>query len=159
MKKLYGFSLMVILFDQLIKNGLLFFMSFGQSITIIPNFFSITLVGNTGGAFSILSSSTILLIVISIVFLNLIYFLFIRGKKLSDFDQVTYGILIGGITGNLIDRVVHMQVIDYLDFNIFGYAFPIFNLADIAIVISMFLIIIQVIKGDKNEVSSRGKWY
>lgn len=157
MKKLYGFSLMVILFDQLIKNGLLFFMSFGQSITIIPNFFSITLVGNTGGAFSILSSSTILLIVISIVFLNLIYFLFIRGKKLSDFDQVTYGILIGGITGNLIDRVVHMQVIDYLDFNIFGYAFPIFNLADIAIVISMFLIIIQVIKGDKNEVSSRGK--
>ena len=157
MKKLYGFSLMVILFDQLIKNGLLFFMSFGQSITIIPNFFSITLVGNTGGAFSILSSSTILLIVISIVFLNLIYFLFIRGKKLSDFDQVTYGILIGGITGNLIDRVVHMQVIDYLDFNIFGYAFPIFNLADIAIVISMFLLIIQVIKGDKNEVSSRGK--
>lgn len=157
MKKLYGFSLMIILFDQLIKNGLLFFMSFGQSITIIPNFFSITLVGNTGGAFSILSSSTILLIVISIVFLNLIYFLFIRGKKLSDFDQVTYGILIGGITGNLIDRVVHMQVIDYLDFNIFGYAFPIFNLADIAIVISMFLIIIQVIKGDKNEVSSRGK--
>lgn len=157
MKKLYGFSLMVILFDQLIKNGLLFFMSFGQSITIIPNFFSITLVGNTGGAFSILSSSTILLIVISIVFLNLIYFLFIRGKKLSDFDQVTYGILIGGITGNLIDRVVHMQVIDYLDFNIFGYAFPIFNLADIAIVISMFLIIIQIIKGDKNEVSSRGK--
>ena len=159
MKKLYGFSLMVILFDQLIKNGLLFFMSFGQSITIIPNFFSITLVGNTGGAFSILSSSTILLIVISIVFLNLIYFLFIRGKKLSDFDQVTYGILIGGITGNLIDRVVHMQVIDYLDFNIFGYAFPIFNLADIAIVISMFLLIIQVIKGDKNEVSSRRKWY
>lgn len=159
MKKLYGFSLMVILFDQLIKNGLLFFLSFGQSITIIPNFFSITLVGNTGGAFSILSSSTILLIVISIVFLNLIYFLFIRGKKLSDFDQVTYGILIGGITGNLIDRVVHMQVIDYLDFNIFGYAFPIFNLADIAIVISMFLLIIQVIKGDKNEVSSRGKWY
>lgn len=157
MKKLYGFSLMIILFDQLIKNGLLFFMSFGQSITIIPNFFSITLVGNTGGAFSILSSSTILLIVISIVFLNLIYFLFIRGKKLSDFDQVTYGILIGGITGNLIDRVVHMQVIDYLDFNIFGYAFPIFNLADIAIVISMFLLIIQVIKGDKNEVSSRGK--
>ena len=148
---------MVILFDQLIKNGLLFFLSFGQSITIIPNFFSITLVGNTGGAFSILSSSTILLIVISIVFLNLIYFLFIRGKKLSDFDQVTYGILIGGITGNLIDRVVHMQVIDYLDFNIFGYAFPIFNLADIAIVISMFLLIIQVIKGDKNEVSSRGK--
>ena len=73
MKKLYGFALITILFDQLIKNGLLFFMSFGQSITVIPNFFSITLIGNTGAAFSILSSNTLLLIVISVVVLNLIY--------------------------------------------------------------------------------------
>ncbi len=50
-----------------------------------------------------------------------------------------------------------MQVIDYLDFNIFGYNFPVFNLADIAIVVSMVLIAIQMIKGDKNEVSSKGK--
>ena len=60
----YGFS---------IKNGLLFFMSFGQSMTVIPGFFSITLIGNTGAAFSILSSNTLLLIVISIIVLNVIY--------------------------------------------------------------------------------------
>ena len=50
-----------------------------------------------------------------------------------------------------------MQVIDYLDFNFFGFSFPVFNLADIAIVISMILIAIQVIKGDKNGVSSKSK--
>ena len=50
-----------------------------------------------------------------------------------------------------------MQVVDYLDFNIFGYNFPVFNLADIVIVISMILIVIQIIKGDKNEVSSKSK--
>ena len=61
------------------------------------------------------------------------------------------------LPGNLIDRVVHGQVIDYLDFNILGYDFPVFNLADIAIVVSMILIIILVIKGDKNGVSSKGK--
>ena len=159
MKKLYGFALITILFDQLIKNGLLFFMSFGQSITVIPNFFSITLIGNTGAAFSILSSNTLLLIVISVVVLNLIYFFLIKGKKLNDFEQISYGLLIGGIIGNLIDRALHMQVIDYLDFTFFGYNFPVFNLADIAIVISMVFIGIQVIKGDKNEVSSKGKWY
>ena len=159
MKKLYGFALTTILFDQLIKNGLLFFMSFGQSITVIPNFFSITLIGNTGAAFSILSSNTLLLIVISVVVLNLIYFFLIKGKKLNDFEQISYGLLIGGIIGNLIDRALHMQVIDYLDFTFFGYNFPVFNLADIAIVISMVFIGIQVIKGDKNEVSSKGKWY
>ena len=157
MRKLYGFALITILFDQLIKNGLLFFMNFGQSITVIPNFFSITLIGNTGAAFSILSSNTLLLIVISVVVLNLIYFFLIKGKKLNDFEQISYGLLIGGIIGNLIDRALHMQVIDYLDFTFFGYNFPVFNLADIAIVISMVFIGIQVIKGDKNEVSSKGK--
>lgn len=157
MKKFYGITLVTILLDQLIKNGLLFFMSFGQSKVIIDGFFSITLVGNTGAAFSILSSNTVLLILISIIVLNVIYFCLIKGKKLDDFEQISYGLLVGGIMGNLIDRVIHMKVIDYLDFNLFGYNFPVFNLADIAIVVSMCLIVIQVMKGDKNEVSSKSK--
>ena len=157
MKKLFGISFITVLLDQLIKNGLLFFMNYGQSITIIKNFFNITLIGNTGAAFSILSSNTILLIIISVVVLNVLYFFFIKGKTLTDFEQVSYGLLIGGILGNLIDRVLRMQVVDYLDFNIFGYNFPVFNLADIVIVISMILIVIQIIKGDKNEVSSKSK--
>ena len=157
MKKLFGIAFAATLLDQLIKNGLLFFMNYGKSITVIKNFFNITLIGNTGAAFSILSSNTILLIIISIVVLNVLYFLFIKGKTLTDFEQVSYGLLIGGIMGNLIDRVLHMQVIDYLDFNLFGYNFPVFNLADIAIVVSMVLIAIQIIKGDKNEVSSKSK--
>ena len=59
--------------------------------------------------------------------------------------------------GNLIDRVIHMKVIDYLDFNIFGYNFPVFNLADIVIVVSMILIIYQIIKGEINGISSKRK--
>lgn len=157
MKKLFGIAFITVLFDQLIKNGLLFFMNYGQSITIIKNFFNITLIGNTGAAFSILSSNTILLIIISVVVLNVLYFFFIKGKTLTDFEQVSYGLLVGGILGNLIDRILRMQVVDYLDFNIFGYNFPVFNLADIVIVISMILIVIQIIKGDKNEVSSKSK--
>ena len=132
-------------------------MSYGESINIINGFFNITLIGNTGAAFSILSSNTLLLIIISLVVLNVLYFCFIKGKNLSDFEQVSFGLLIGGILGNLIDRVLRMQVIDYLDFNFFGFNFPVFNLADIAIVISMILIAIQVIKGDKNGVSSKSK--
>lgn len=157
MKKLFGIALTTVLLDQIIKNALIFFMSFGKSITVIKGFFNITLIGNTGAAFSILSSNTILLIVISVVVLNVIYFGFIKGKKLTDFEQLSYGLLIGGIMGNLIDRVVHMQVIDYLDFTFFGYNFPVFNLADIAIVVSMILIVFQIIKGDKHEVSSKTK--
>lgn len=157
MKKLYGFAFGTLLLDQIIKGLLLLFMNYGQSISIINGFFNITLIGNTGAAFSILSSNTLLLIVISIVCLNVIYFFFVKGRKLDNFEQISYGVLIGGIMGNLVDRVVHMQVIDYLDFNIFGYNFPVFNLADIAIVISMIMIALMVIKGDKNGVSSKTK--
>lgn len=157
MKKLFGTTLITLVLDQLIKIGLLFFMSYGESITVINGFFNITLIGNTGAAFSILSSNTVLLILISIVVLNVLYFFFIKEKKLDNFEQISYGLLIGGIMGNLIDRVLHMQVIDYLDFTFFGYNFPVFNLADIAIVVSMILIAIQVIKGDKNGVSSKSK--
>ena len=157
MKKLFGIALTTVLLDQIIKNALIFFMSFGKSITVIKGFFNITLIGNTGAAFSILSSNTILLIVISVVVLNVIYFGFIKGKKLTDFEQLSYGLLIGGIMGNLIDRVVHMQVIDYFDFTFCEYNFPVFNLADIAIVVSMILIVFQIIKGDKHEVSSKTK--
>ena len=132
-------------------------MSYGESINVINGFFNITLIGNTGAAFSILSSNTLLLIIISLVVLNVLYFCFIKGKKLNDFEQLSFGLLIGGILGNLIDRVLRMQVIDYLDFIFFGFNFPVFNLADIAIVISMILIAIQVIKGDKNGVSSKSK--
>lgn len=157
MKKLYVVALLSLIFDQIIKNIILLFMNFGQSITVINGFFNITLIGNTGAAFSILSSNTILLIIISIVVLNVLYFCFIKGKNLKNFEQVSYGLLAGGILGNLVDRVVHMQVIDYLDFNIFGYNFPVFNLADILIIISMILIVIQIIKGDKNGVSSKSE--
>lgn len=157
MKKLYGIAFLITLFDQIIKNGLLLFMNYGESITVINGFLNITLIGNTGAAFSILSSNTLLLIIISLVCLNVLYFGFIKEKNLNDFDKLSFGLLIGGILGNLIDRVMHMQVIDYLDFTFFGYNFPVFNLADIAIVISMILIGFGMIKGDKNGVSSKSK--
>ena len=91
-----------------------------------------------------------MLIIISIIALIFI-FKYISKEGLSNFEYVLYGILSGGICGNLFDRIVYKSVIDYLDFNIFGYSFPIFNFADTLIVISMFLIIITM-KDDKNEI-------
>ena len=157
MKKLFGIAITSIVLDQIIKNVFFLFMNYGDSIAIIDGFFNITLIGNTGAAFSILSSNTILLILISIIFLNALYFGFIKGKNLNAIEQISFGLLIGGIMGNLIDRVIHMQVIDYLDFNFFGFDFPVFNLADILIVVSMVLIIVQIFKGEKNEISSKTK--
>ena len=146
------------LIDRLIKILCLSTLNVGDSIVVIKNFFAITLVTNTGAAFSILSSSTLFLIVLSIIVIGIIYFFFIKNQSLSNVMQVIYGILLGGIIGNLIDRVIYGYVIDYLNFNIFSYSFPVFNFADICIVISIFIIIISILKGDKNAVQS-SKWW
>lgn len=154
MKKIISLSVVIVLLDQIIK----FFITtleLHQKITIIQDFFYITYVRNDGAAWSILSGNRIILILVGIFALLLIYFFLIKNKKLTNLEQISYGILTGGIIGNLIDRIIHGFVIDYLDFKIFNYYFPVFNLADIMIVTGMFLIIIQVLKGDKNEQTNR----
>ena len=150
MKKSIWILVICLFIDQLIKNIIVNVLSIGGSISVIRDFFNITYVRNSGAAFSILESNTILLIFISI-FALIFIFKYISKDNLSSFEYVLYGILSGGICGNLFDRIVYKSVIDYLDFNIFGYNFPIFNFADTLIVISMFLIILTM-KDDKNEV-------
>lgn len=150
MKKSIWILFICLFIDQLIKNVIINFLNVGESIRVIKNFLSITYVRNSGAAFSILESNTILLIIVSVIVL-LFIFKYISKDSLGNFEYVLYGILSGGICGNLFDRVFYGSVIDYLDFNFFGYSFPIFNLADTLIVISMFLIIITM-KDDKNEI-------
>ena len=143
-----------VLLDQVIKILVSYNMNVADSIVIINNFFRITCAHNIGAAWSMLSGGRIILIILGILAINLIYIFFVNNKKLNKKDQILYGLLIGGILGNLIDRVIYGYVIDYLDFNIFGYNYPIFNLADILIVISVVLIIIFSFKV-KNETSSK----
>ena len=143
-------TLICILVDQAIKIIVMGTMSLNSSINIIPNFFSLTYVENDGAAWSILSGNKIFLILISVVALIFIYYYFIKSTDIKKFEFINYSILIGGIFGNLFDRIKYGKVIDYLDFNIFGYNFPIFNFADICIVISVILLLMYNIKEGKN---------
>lgn len=133
--------------DQLIKMGV---SSLSNNIEVIKNFFYITYAENTGAAFSILNNSRFFLILMGICAVVMIFIFFIKNKKQTKLSIASYGILLGGIVGNLFDRIKYGYVIDYLDFKIFGYNFPIFNLADIAIVIGCFLLIIMTMMEDKN---------
>lgn len=147
-------SFIILLIDQIIKLLITSFFNVNNGITIINNFFDITYVRNYGAAFSILDGNRLLLILISFLSLFLIYKFLIKDKKLSKLEIIVYGLLIGGLLGNLFDRVILGYVIDYLSFNIFGYHFPVFNLADICIVISTILLVF-IIGSDKNDNKSR----
>ncbi len=155
-KKMLIYSVLFIFIDQLSKYLVDIFMYLGESLKIIPNFFNLTYVRNVGAAFSILPGSRYFFIIFSIIALNTIYIFFIRDKKLNNKQVIVFSLLQGGIIGNLIDRILYGYVIDFLDFNIFGFDFAIFNLADTFIVISIILLIIV---GDNDGTLSRKrKW-
>ena len=146
MKKIIPISIICLLLDRITKLFITNNLVLNDSYTIINNFFNITLVHNDGAAWSILSVNRILLIFISLIALFIIYFLFIKNKELKKIETLIYGMLIGGIIGNLIDRILYGYVIDFLDFKIFNYNYPVFNVADCCIVIAAILLIIDVVK-------------
>lgn len=152
LKRILFIGFLVALLDQIIKEVVMSLLDFGQSIMVIHGFFNISLLGNTGGAFSIFDQHTFLLIIISFAIIYVLYRCFIVNKDINKRDSIIYGILFGGICGNLFDRVFRGYVVDYLDFNLFGYNYPVFNFADICIVLSVFAIVILTYKGDKNGI-------
>ena len=142
MKKISILSLIFIIIDFVIKFVIDKCMNVYDTIRVIPNFFSIMYVRNTGAAFSIMENNRVLFIVIGIISIYLIWRFLIKDKDLNKYYVVIYSMLIAGIIGNMIDRIIYGYVIDYVSFNIIGYSFPIFNLADIFIVVSVIMLII-----------------
>ena len=145
-------TISLVFIGEIIKYIVANSMELYESIKVIPNFLSITYVKNTGAAFSILEGNKYLLIGISAVaLLFLIRFIFLD-KKISKFDMVSYSLILSGIIGNLIDRIIHNGVIDYIHFQIFNYDAPIFNFADICIVFGVIMVMyVLVIRGDNYE--------
>ena len=140
-------SSLVLIIDQLTKYLVETFTS-NKIIKIIPNFFNIDFTYNEGGAFSILNGQIILLIALTIIclfFLNTFY----KDLKDTNFKTIIFSLLYGGIIGNLIDRIFIHSVRDFFDFKFFNYHFPTFNVADMAIVIGMFLLIIKLFRKDE----------
>ena len=154
-KKTYIIAVLILIIDQVSKSLIEIFFKLNESVMVIKDFFYITVVHNTGGAWSIFSNHSYLFIIASIVaIVLLIKFMF--GFKNNLRNSIAFASLFGGIFSNLADRLFLGYVRDFLDFKIFGYDYPIFNIADIAIVVGVILLIIAVIKGeDKCDKSSK----
>lgn len=148
MKKIFLYSLLWLCFDQIVKILVNIYIDLGESISIIPSFFNFTYVRNTGAAWSILEGNRVFLIIVSIIAIALVYFFMIKDKKIEKIEEIGYGILLGGIVGNLIDRTIFGYVIDFLHFTFGDYQFPVFNIADIGIVIGTCIIVFIMVKED-----------
>lgn len=153
-KRLLVISSIFILLDQLLKIIVRNNITLGKENFIIPNFFYLTNVKNTGGAFSIFSNNPIMLAVIGILVLCFIYY-FIKNKKITFIEEISYGLLVGGIIGNIIDRIIFNYVTDYIGLVFGKYYYPIFNLADIGIVLSVLILIILELGSEKYGIGSK----
>lgn len=124
-------------------------MQINQSQTMISNFFYFTYVHNEGAAWSLMSGSVWVFVIVALLAsIALIYF-FINSKKYQILARFGSVLVMAGLLGNLFDRLFLGYVRDFIDFVVLGYNFPVFNIADIGVVVGVIIIMIEVLFEDK----------
>ena len=145
-KLLYLITLIVITGgDQFTKHLISSSMQLGQSQEIINNFFYFTYAHNTGVAWGMLAGHLWLFIIVALGSAVLMIVFFMKTRRNEVLTRFGLVLTFAGMAGNLIDRVVYGYVRDFIDVVIFNYNFPIFNVADMAVVIGVILIIIEIV--------------
>lgn len=156
-QKIYSIASIVIMVDLILKFIVSAKLVENDIIKVIPNFFSIYYLKNTGAAFSILQDSTVFLVILSALILLVLNNYIDKEKDLNRISEISLGMVIGGIFGNMIDRIINHSVTDFISFRIFNYNFPVFNIADIGITVGVFLLLISVLKDCRKEKKQRKK--
>lgn len=145
-------SIIFIIIDQVSKIIVVNNLTNNKSIEVIKSFFYLTYTNNKGAAFSILTGRRILLILVALIVIGVLIYYVRKNKIEGKVNKIALSLVIGGSIGNLIDRILRGAVVDFIDVKIFGYNFPIFNLADTFIVIGVFLLIIEMFRKEhKND--------
>ena len=155
MKKITLISILVFFIDRVTKILISSNFSLNVRNKVINKFFYITNCHNEGAAFSIFSGNIVFLILITLIVIYLIYKSLKNKNNISNITSLSYGLLLGGIIGNLFDRLFYGYVIDFLDFQIFKFDFAVFNVADIGIVVgAIMLLIFEGSDKNANKVNS-----
>ena len=149
---LLGLALGILIADQLTKAWIAHRLPFGTygeaagAIRVIGNFFHLVHVGNTGSAWSMFTGQSVLLALLAAGTLVAIFF-WRRALGLRETHaQICFGLLCGGIVGNLTDRLLHGHVIDFIDLHFGSYTYPTFNVADSGICVGVILYLWQSLR-------------
>lgn len=141
---LYGLAAIIVAFvlDQTTKLMALAALERGDAQSVLP-FFDLRLSFNQGISFSMFAETfadrPLLLVGITLVIVALFTFLLIRSTARR--EAIAFGLIIGGALGNALDRLRIGAVVDFLDFHVWAYHWPAFNLADAAIVLGVMLLL------------------
>ncbi len=140
-------SVLIILLDQISKFAAIKYLKGFAPHVIILNFFQFNYVENYGAAFGILQNRKLFFVVITLsVIIGISVFLVKNYYSINFFMRIGLSMLLGGAIGNFIDRVRLGYVVDFISFRLLNkYEFPVFNIADISVVIGTAIILILIL--------------
>jgi signal peptidase II len=153
MKTFLFLSLPLYALDQFSKFLVLRFIPPNRSLPLIPNFFDLVHVINTGAAFGSFKNNNGFFIALSFIALVVVFAMLLRRGPVDSWRNIALGLLLAGIFGNLTDRLVHGHVIDFLLFDLhvpFAHPWPAFNVADSCICIAVVCFIIYSFRESKS---------
>ena len=146
MKFILILSLPLYALDQLTKQWVLRSINPYDARIVVPDFFNLVNVTNTGAAFGSFRGNNTFFVVISVVALVVVTVLLVRHNRSDPWRDISLALLLAGILGNLTDRLLYGHVIDFLLFNLhirYADPWPAFNVADSCISIAVVLFIIH----------------
>ena len=136
------FSAIIVIADQISKSIVKYSMHLYESIPAIPGFFHLTYVVNKGMAFGIdLPIGIGIFSFLSIIISCFLVFILWRERENILLVRIALALILGGAIGNLIDRILFSEVVDFLDFMIGDLHWYIFNIADSAVTVGIILML------------------
>ncbi|SER04508.1 signal peptidase II [Gracilibacillus ureilyticus] len=151
----YIVAVVIIGLDQLTKLWIVQNMELGDQITVIENVFYLTSHRNTGAAWGILAGQMIFFYIITTIVIGFVIYYIQKYGKDSKLLGLSLALVLGGAIGNFIDRLFRKEVVDFFDIYIGSYDYPIFNIADSALVVGVILIFIGTILDERNKKRSK----
>ena len=149
---------LILFLDQSTKYFVNTHLIYGKAYPIITGFLNLTLVYNRGGAFGLLSSSPQFFIVFSFVTFLMLIYICIRLQAVEKNIAFPFLLVFSGAIGNLIDRIRHGYVVDFIDFYVGSYHWPAFNIADSTITIGILMLIWKMWRNKRvSEKSEKGE--
>jgi signal peptidase II len=157
----FSLALLIVLLDRWTKRLVAARIGMYSHIQIIPGFFRLTHTENTGAAFSLFADSpshwkTVLLIGFSFVAMVIVSVLLWKQTRALTITGAALAFILGGAVGNLWDRVASGRVVDFLLFYVKQYQWPVFNLADSAIVVGAILLVSEILWGKSGAHERHG---
>ena len=138
--------------DQLTKLLVLRYLPLFDVRAIIPGFFNLVHVHNTGAAFSMFAGANsfwrqTFFVVMTVFVLAILLYVYAKLSRNERWTRTAYALICGGALGNLIDRLRFGEVIDFLDFYVGTYHWPAFNVADSAISVGALMLLVSLLRG------------